>query len=35
MVGDSLAYNVQKSAKLRAQLNYAMVNAAIASWVSK
>jgi hypothetical protein len=35
MVGNSLAYNIQMSAKLRTQLNYAMVNAAIAAWVSK
>jgi hypothetical protein len=35
MVGNSLANNVQKSAKLCAQLNYAMVNAVIAAWVSK
>ncbi|KAI9772198.1 MAG: hypothetical protein M1839_002516 [Geoglossum umbratile] len=35
MVGNSLAGDVQKSAKLRAQLNYAMVNAAIVSWVTK
>ncbi len=35
MVGNSFANDVQKSAKLRTQLNYAMVNAAIASWVSK
>ncbi|KAI9763961.1 MAG: hypothetical protein M1840_008995 [Geoglossum simile] len=29
------AIDVQKSAKLRAQLNYAMTNAAIAAWVTK
>jgi hypothetical protein len=35
MVGNSLAKDVCKSAKLRAQLNYAIINAAIACWVSK
>jgi len=35
MIGNSFAHDVQKSAKLRTQLNYAMINAAIASWVSK
>jgi hypothetical protein len=35
MVGDTLAKNVKKSAKMRTQLNYAMANGAIASWVSK
>jgi hypothetical protein len=35
MVGNSFAHNIQESAKLRTQLNYAMVNAAIAAWVSK
>lgn len=35
MVGNSLATNVLASAKLYAQLNYALSNAAIASWDSK
>jgi hypothetical protein len=35
MVKNSLAMDVRKSAKLRAQLNYAMMNGAIVSWVSK
>jgi hypothetical protein len=35
MVGSSLARDIKKSAKLRTQLNYAMANGAIASWVIK
>ncbi|KAE9371834.1 acid phosphatase/Vanadium-dependent haloperoxidase [Stipitochalara longipes BDJ] len=35
MVGNSFATEVQSAAKLRAQLNYAMFDAAVASWVSK
>lgn len=35
IVGNSLANNISQSARLRTQLNYAMANGAIASWVSK
>jgi hypothetical protein len=35
LTGNSLANDISKSAKLYTQLNYAMANGAIASWVSK
>jgi hypothetical protein len=35
IVGNKLATNVVASAKFYAQLNYALVNAAIGSWDSK
>jgi hypothetical protein len=35
IIANTLATDVQTAAKLRTQLNYAMFNGAVASWVSK